>query len=48
MKHNIESCGHEYEVRPDTFLSDRRKCPECSKKEKSKKMKTYVKKGWNY
>jgi Zn ribbon nucleic-acid-binding protein/uncharacterized protein with PIN domain len=28
MKHN--TCGHEYEVRPDSFTSDGRRCPICS------------------
>lgn len=31
VRHNDPGCGHEYTVRPDTFLSGGRRCPRCSR-----------------
>jgi hypothetical protein len=31
VRHNSPSCGHEYTVRPDTFLSGGRRCPRCAR-----------------
>jgi hypothetical protein len=40
VKHR--SCGHEWEVRPDSILSSSYGCPSCAAKIKSNKMKKYV------
>jgi hypothetical protein len=40
MKHN--TCGLEYDVRPDCFLNNRR-CPKCSKKQGAEKHKIGIK-----
>lgn len=41
IKHDIESCGHIYEVTPSKFFAGRR-CPKCGKKSMAKKqMKPY-------
>lgn len=31
VRHELPGCGHEYSVRPDTFLSGGRRCPRCAR-----------------
>lgn len=38
FKHNIESCGHEFKTKPNTFLNGCR-CPKCAKENVIKKAK---------
>lgn len=34
LKHNIEECGHEFLMRPQSFVSSRNRCPQCFGKNK--------------
>lgn len=42
FKHNIESCGHKWYTKPNTFLNGSR-CPKCAKENNAKNAKNRVK-----